>query len=311
MLSRRNIRVKAMQVMYMHEQNPDLPIEKLEKTLKDSVHNFYRTFVYNLYVIIKTAEFVNEDAIIRAGKFLPTEADKNVSVKLFHNPVLQKLVLDEEFIRFIRHEKLEHYFDKDYAHKFFHLLAGTNEYKNYVGKENSTIEDDKRIIQFLYKKILFKQELFHQLMEDIFPNWPDDTEVISFAVLNFISQISIDKIPEWQTDLIEENKFATELLDNTFYNEEYLTGLITPKLKNWDKERLAQIDLLLMKLALAEIIYFPNIPVKVSINEYIEISKLYSTPKSGDFINGVLDRLMKELQEKNVIKKTGRGLVEK
>lgn len=311
MLSRRNIRVKAMQVMYMHEQNPDLPIEKLEKTLKDSIHNFYRTFVYNLYVIIKTAEFVNEDAIIRAGKFLPTEADKNVSVKLFHNPVLQKLVLDEEFIRFIRYEKLEHYFDKDYAHKFFHLLAGTNEYKNYVGKENSTIEDDKRIIQFLYKKILFKQELFHQLMEDIFPNWPDDTEVISFAVLNFISQISIGKIPEWQTDLIEENKFATELLDNTFYNEEYLTGLITPKLKNWDKERLAQIDLLLMKLALAEIIYFPNIPVKVSINEYIEISKLYSTPKSGDFINGVLDRLMKELQEKNVIKKTGRGLVEK
>lgn len=300
-----------MQVMYMHEQNPDLPIEKLEKTLKDSIHNFYRTFVYNLYVIIKTAEFVNEDAIIRAGKFLPTEADKNVSVKLFHNPVLQKLVLDEEFIRFIRYEKLEHYFDKDYAHKFFHLLAGTNEYKNYVGKENSTIEDDKRIIQFLYKKILFKQELFHQLMEDIFPNWPDDTEVISFAVLNFISQISIGKIPEWQTDLIEENKFATELLDNTFYNEEYLTGLITPKLKNWDKERLAQIDLLLMKLALAEIIYFPNIPVKVSINEYIEISKLYSTPKSGDFINGVLDRLMKELQEKNVIKKTGRGLVEK
>ncbi len=297
--------------MYMHEQNPDLPYERLESQLKESIQNFYRTFVYNLYIIVKTAEYVNEDAIIRASKFLPTEEDKNVSVKLFHNPVLQRLALDEDFIRFIRREKLEHYFDKDHAHKFFHLLAATNEYKTYVAKEQTTVDDDKRILQFLYKKILFKQELFHQLMEDIFPNWPDDTEVILFAVSNAIEQLSANKISSWQTDLVEENKFATDLLKYTYQNEEYLTGLITPKLKNWDKERLAQVDLLLMKLALSEVLYISNIPMKVSINEYIDISKLYSTPKSGDFINGVLDRIVKELQEQNLIKKTGRGLIEK
>lgn len=297
--------------MYMHEQNPDLPYERLENQLKESIQNFYRTFVYNLYIIVKTAEYVNEDAIIRAGKFLPTEEDKNVSVKLFHNPVLQRLALDEDFIRFIRKEKLEHHFDKDHAHKFFHLLAATDEYKAYASKEHSTDDDDKRILQFLYKKILFKQELFHQLMEDIFPNWPDDTEVILFAVINSLEQLPANKISSWQTDLVEENKFATDLLKYTYQNEEYLIGLITPKLKNWDKERLAQVDLLLMKLALAEICYIPNIPMKVSINEYIDISKLYSTPKSGDFINGVLDRIVKELKEQNLIKKTGRGLIEK
>jgi N utilization substance protein B len=148
-------------------------------------------------------------------------------------------------------------------------------------------------------------------MEDSFPNWLDDTEVISFAVTNFIEQLASDKPAKWQTDLSEENKFANDLLNNAYHNEEYITNLITPKLKNWDKDRLAQVDLLLMKLALTEMLYFPNIPVKVSINEYIDVAKQYSTPKSGDFINGILDRIMKELQEQNLIKKTGRGWVEK
>ncbi len=320
LLSRRNVRVKVMQVLYTHEQSLDIPFTTLEKSLRERINNSFRLLIYNLYLITKTAEYSVEDAGHKSSKHLPTAADKKVSVRIFHNPIIQKLVLDENFKRIIREQKLSYLPDSDYFRTWFKALEDTSAYKNYIQIENPPIEDDKRLILYLYRKVLLLSEVFTQNVEDSFTTWNDDSAIIENQLVLLIDKIATqvekeiakgnEKFIKFPEGMSEEHEFANELLNRAFYNEEYLGGLVTPKLENWDKERLAQIDLLLMKMALAEMLYFPNIPLKATINEYIDIAKNYSTPKSGEFINGLLDKIMKELKDQGLLKKEGRGLIE-
>ena len=320
LLSRRNVRIKVMQVLYTHEQSPDIPYTTLEKSLKERVNNSFRLLIYNLYLITKTAEYSVEDAGHKSSKHLPTEADSKFSVHIYHNPIIQKIVLDENFKRIIREQKLSYIPNTDYFRSWFKALEDTSAYKNYIQSENSPIEEDKRLILFLFRKVLLLSELFTQHVEDSFTTWNDDSIIIENQLVILIDKISTQveneiingnkktiKFPELMND---EHEFSSELLNRVYYNEKHLGELITPKLENWDKERLAQIDLMLMKMALAEMLYFPNIPLKATINEYIDIAKNYSTPKSGEFINGILDKIMKELKEAGLLKKEGRGLIE-
>ncbi|GDX51217.1 N utilization substance protein B [Bacteroidota bacterium] len=320
LLSRRNVRVKVMQVLYTHEQSPDIPFTTLEKSLRERINNSFRLLIYNLYLIEKTAEYSVEDAGHKSSKHLPTEADKKFSVRIFHNPIIQKLVLDENFKRIIREQKLTYLPDADYFRTWFKTLEDTSSYKNYIQNENPPIEEDKRLILYLYRKVLLLSELFTQHVEDSFTTWNDDSTIIENQLVILIDKIATqvekeivkgnEKFIKFPESMNEEHDFANELLNRVYYNEEYLATLITPKLENWDKERLAQIDLMLMKMALAELLYFPNIPIKATMNEYIDIAKNYSTPKSGEFINGILDKIMKELKEQGLLKKEGRGLIE-
>lgn len=320
LLSRRNVRVKVMQVLYTHEQSPDIPFTTLEKSLRERINNSFRLLIYNLYLIEKTAEYSVEDAGHKSSKHLPTEADKKFSVRIFHNPIIQKLVLDENFKRIIREQKLTYLPDADYFRTWFKTLEDTSSYKNYIQNENPPIEEDKRLILYLYRKVLLLSELFTQHVEDSFTTWNDDSTIIENQLVILIDKIATqvekeivkgnEKFIKFPESMSEEHEFANELLNRVYYNEEYLATLITPKLENWDKDRLAQIDLMLMKMALAELLYFPNIPIKATMNEYIDIAKNYSTPKSGEFINGILDKIMKQLKEQGLLKKEGRGLIE-
>lgn len=309
-----------MQVLYTHEQSPDIPFTTLEKSLRERINNSFRLLIYNLYLIEKTAEYSVEDAGHKSSKHLPTEADKKFSVRIFHNPIIQKLVLDENFKRIIREQKLTYLPDADYFRTWFKTLEDTSSYKNYIQNENPPIEEDKRLILYLYRKVLLLSELFTQHVEDSFTTWNDDSTIIENQLVILIDKIATqvekeivkgnEKFIKFPESMSEEHEFANELLNRVYYNEEYLATLITPKLENWDKDRLAQIDLMLMKMALAELLYFPNIPIKATMNEYIDIAKNYSTPKSGEFINGILDKIMKQLKEQGLLKKEGRGLIE-
>ncbi len=320
LLSRRSVRIKVMQVLYTHEQSPDIVFTALEKSLTQNVHSAFRLLIYNLFFITKTAQYAVEDAGHKSSKHLPTEADKNFSVRIFHNPIIQKIILDENFKRILRHEKLTLLPPDDYFRTLFKAFEDTSAYKNYILEQNPPIEEDKRLILYLYRKVLLLNELFTAHLDDLFNNWHDDQTIIENQLALLIDKIATQvekeiikgnekqiKFPEEMTD---EQEFANALLNRTYYNEEYLSGLITPKLENWDAERLAQIDLMLMKMALAEMLYFPKIPLKATMNEYIDIAKSYSTPKSGEFINGILDKIMKELKDQGLLKKEGRGLIE-
>ncbi|HYV95728.1 MAG TPA: transcription antitermination factor NusB [Chitinophagales bacterium] len=302
-----------MQTIYAHEQDREKTLDRLEKSMLENINAASRAFLYNLYVLCKTAEYVNTDLQIRSVKFIPSEDDKILSASLFHNPIIQHLVVNEDLYREIQKEKLDTRIDPDYFRQFFQKLKKTDEYSAYSRKENPLFTDDREIILFLYKKILLPDDLFQQLLEDIFHTWQDDREPIYHAILNFIDTVPPNHdafIIRQSKDLKEVKQFAVDLLRKTIYNDEETEALIVPILENWDKERVALLDMLLMKMALTELLYFPEIPVKVTMNEYIDLSKNYSTPKSGEFINGILDSVLRKLREENKIQKTGRGLQE-
>ncbi|HAP02342.1 MAG TPA: transcription antitermination factor NusB [Bacteroidetes bacterium] len=307
-----------MQVLYSHLQDKEIPYTNLEKNLLTNIDEALRLYLYQIYLLCKTAEFAVEDASIRSSKFLPNEKDKQISVRIFHNQVIQRIFLDEDFKKQVHRFHFELLIDKDFIRKFFHELNSSKEYEQYVNEKNPSIRDDKKILFFLFHSILMRNELCLQHLEDNFNNWADDTVILSNQLSAFLENITkqlekeVDekkriKIPN---NMKEENEFASELLNKTYYNEQYLEDLIQPKLKNWDMDRVAQTDLIVIKMAIAEMLYFPSIPVKATMNEYIDIVKSYSTPKSNEFVNGIIDRILKDLQSKNLIKKEGRGLIE-
>ncbi len=311
MLSRRNVRIKVMQVIYAHAHDSGKTAERLEKTMLENINSFYRAFLYNLYLLSKTTEYVLKDADIRAGKHIPSDEDHFLSVQLFHNFIIQHLVVTEDLYKEIRREKLDNRIDEDYFRQFFHLLKKTPEYHTYSHLENPLLPDDRNIISFLYKKVLYPAEIFQQHVEDVFPGWLDDKDAIYHSVMNTIEALSPGQksfIISHSKETKEEKQFALDLLRYTLHHETELDELIAPFLENWDKERLAMMDFILMKMTVSEMLYCPEIPVKVSINEYIELAKLYSTPKSGEFINGILDAIMKQLKNDGMIVKSGRGV---
>lgn len=313
MLSRRNVRIKVMQTLYAHEHDKEKTIERLEKSMLENINSFYRAYLYNLFVLAKTAEYAITDVQIRSGKFIPSEEDKILSVQVFYNPVTQHLVEREGLNKEIRREKLDTRIDPDYFRQFFQQLKKSEEYTTYSHKENPLLPEDKEIISFLYKKILFPSELFQQHIEDVFPGWLDDKEAIYHSVINTIENISPEQSPfviMRSKDNREGKEYAVNLLRTTIHHETETDDLINPFLENWDRDRVAMVDFILMKMAVVEMLHFPEIPVKVSINEYIELAKLYSTPKSGEFINGILDSIMKKLKEEDKILKEGRGMKE-
>ena len=309
-----------MQALYAAGQGDEVPFTAQLKSLKQSVSDSFRLLMYQLFLITKTAEYSVEDSIVKSSKHLPTEEDKKFSVRVFHNPLVQKIVNDHGFKSSNAREHFDLLCEKDYFKTWFKSLEDTSAYKNFIPLETATTEDDLKMVLYLYRKVLLQNEIFTQHCEDTFRNWTDDHYVIEMQVAKLIEKISESVLAEkngkaekqifFPSQMKEENEFAEELLNRTFYNNEYLTSLITPKLENWDKERVAQIDLLLMEMALAEMLYFENIPVKATINEYIEIAKSYSTPKSGEFINGILDRIKNELTSQGLLTKKGRGLIE-
>jgi N utilization substance protein B len=181
------------------------------------------------------------------------------------------------------------------------------------GKEFDVTED-KQIIQYLFEEILLQDENFLQHTEECFLNWDDDAGLVVDAVREVIEKskhelkLHLEKV-KVKEKMVELAEFGRELFRKTVEHKKEYGALIEPKLKNWDADRLAVLDVILIRMALAEFFEFPSIPTKVTINEYLDIAKEYSTPKSKDFINGILDSLMHDLKSQEKIKKTGRGLL--
>lgn len=313
MISRHLARIKVMQVLYAHAQDQDKTMNRLERYLLETLNKTYRSFLYSLYVLCKTAEYVFEDNRIRSEKFFPTEEDKIRSTAIFDNPVIQHLVVQEKLYKEIEHEKLDRQADPDLFRMFFQQLRKTPEYREFALKTNPLLTEERDMILFLYRAIISASDTFQQHMEDLFTSWPDDRELVFKVILHHLSQLGPDEPPHIIRQAQEQREvktFAVNLLHRVLEHAAETEAFILPHLQNWDPERVAILDMLLMKMALTEWLYFPEIPVKVSFDEYIEISKRYSTPRSGEFINGVLDALLKKLREEQRIQKSGRGTQE-
>jgi len=284
------------------------------KQLVEEIRRTYRLYLYQLVSLMEVGYYVYELQKIKAEKYVPTIEDKTFSVKLGENSFIQALQESNELERLVDEFKVSSMVSQDTTKKLFQKLALRDEYKAYL-LEVEGKEFDRGIIRVIFKKLMLKDDLFLSAIDEQFPSWEDDKNTIINMVIGTINEYfkqdepTIDGVLR-TLDWDDANGFVRDLFDKASEIDQKLHDYIDPVLQNWEADRINPVDLILIKMALTELMYFDQIPVKVSLNEYIEISKVYSTPKSKEFINGVVDTLMKQLKKEGLIVKRGAGLKE-
>lgn len=312
MLGRRNLRIKVMQALYAWETDRDTPLIKLEGLLKTQIQRSVNLYITDLSILVEVCKYSMVDKAKRLAKFIKTEEDEKASTTIAANRIVKYLEENVQFNTFVKKEGIANYVTEDVVKNLFNELASKPKYKEYAALTQPTEEQDKDIIGFILKKVMPADENLQHHLEELFINYDDDNGLILYIIGKYVEGFDGEKSTFFQSMDVweEEKKFAFDLLAKTIDHDADLSANIEPNLKNWEMDRVAILDLILMKMAVCELKYFPTIPVKVSINEYIDISKLYSTPKSKDFVNGVLDKIKNQMQDKGEIKKFGRGLME-
>jgi len=315
MLNRRHLRVKVLQSLYAYYQSNSGDVKQHEKNLLQSIDKVYEMYIWMLSLISEVAEYAETDAKERANKHLPTAEDLNADIKITGNRFVTSLRQNKEFLAALKKYKVAWDFEPELVKSLFTVLKNAPEYMDYLQKTGDTIQTDKDIIKFIFKKVILKSSLAEQVFEDKFIYWPVDKDVLQALIAKTFKNFSFDdpaqnKLAEVTGNWEEDRDFIVNLFEQSIrHNDEY-QQLIAHKTQNWEPERIAMMDTLLMKMAIAEFINFASVPVKVTINEYLEISKEFSTPKSNSFINGILDKILYDLKLEKKINKAGRGLIE-
>lgn len=280
------------------EQHLPDPVKILQKQVDAS----RQLFVYLLYCLTEVARYAEKDAHKRASKNLPSEQDLNVNTKISGNELLWKIIESPSFIKAVDNDKPQLIPDSsNQIKKLYDELSETEEYRRYISELNRDKKSEKEIITMIFTDLMLPGERFTSHVEEHFTNWDDDAEMMQQLMLNYLQKPGSYNLQDMLSP--EKWKFAKDLLVTTREKREYALSLIKPKLKNWDAERIAVLDMILMEMGVCELLYFETIPTKVTINEYIDLAKAYSTPQSGHFINGILDNIHKELMSQDKIHK--------
>lgn len=270
--------------------------EKLDRSLD--------LFTISILFTFRVAQYAERDAQQRSAKYLPSAADLNVNTKIAGNDFMWQVLGNQTFSEKVKGSKLEHFVDEEWVKKVYQQLVKTDTYQEYADAKERVAAKERAIIQFIWEKQILENESLQEYFSEELPGWEDDREMTLMLMENFFK--SNQKINFLNLISAEKREYAHNLLHTVMDKEAYCMELIQPKLINWDAERVALIDLLLLRMGVCELLYFPTIPTKVTINEYIEIAKTYSTPQSGQFVNGVLDNILKDLVKENKIEKQDR-----
>lgn len=302
MISRRNIRVKVMQTLYSLDANSgeSKPGEP-QAILTTKIGESRNLFTYLVYFITEVARFSETDARQKASKHLPTASDLSINTKIAGNEVLWKIVEDSSFKSALSAMALENMLDRDLLKKIYSDLIIAPEYKDYIEVQARDKKSEKKILEFIFNNLMLPNELFINHVEEHFINWDDDAEMMHTLVTTYLNKPAQYNFTEILS--AEKWEFARTLLATVLDKTDVTLELIRPKLKNWDADRIAALDLIILQMGVCEFLYFETIPTKVTINEYIDIAKAYSTPQSGQFVNGLLDNIHKELSAANKIEK--------
>ncbi len=271
------------------------------KTLKKQLDRSCELFTYLLYFLTEVARYAEKDAQKRAIKNLPSSADLNVNTKISGNELLWKILESPSFKQAVESRAIEFDETKGQVKKVYQAMAASEFYQQYIKEQSREKNKEKDILAFIFTDLMLPDEDFIAHIEEHFTNWDDDADMMNQLMLNYVQKPLSFNLQEMVGT--EKWTFARELLKTSIEKREYVTGLIKPKLKNWDAERIAQLDMILMQMGVCELLYFETIPPKVTINEYIDIAKEYSTPQSGQFVNGILDNIHKELLAEGKIHK--------
>jgi N utilization substance protein B len=313
MVNRRFLRIKVMQALYSYFQSEKNDLGKTEKELLVNIEKIYDLYIYILSMLIEvhhTAKLQQEDA---KNKRLPSAEDLNPNTKFIENSLLAGLIDNQQLAKEITTRKISWQNDLDIVRKVLNDIRSSEDYKSYMASGKKDPGEDKDFVAAIIANVIGEHELLNYWLEERNIHWADDVFIAFTTVIRSVENADakgkVSLAPLYK-DPAEDKQFVRELLTKcVIHNEEY-EKMIGEKTKNWEVERIALMDVLLMKMALTEILCFESIPIKVSLNEYIELSKQYSTPKSKMFINGILDKLVADLKNGNRISKTGRGLLE-
>jgi len=313
MLNRRHIRIKVMQTIYAMQQNQSDLMDSSEKFLTYSLESIRDLYLLMLSSLIEVQKVENEFLELSAIKHLATPEERNPNKKFVNNRLLQILINSESLNNNIDESGIKDFKVNDQYIKI--LLTEIKEsdlYKNYMQKTTSTFEEDRDFMVSVFTEIIAPNEKLYEYLEDNKLTWVDDIPLVNTAIQKQLNTLKSDvayfKVPRIFKDE-DDREYAKILFRKTMLNARELAEEFNDKTPNWDVERIAEIDIIILKMAICELQKFPSIPVKVTINEYLEIAKEYSTPKSSIFINGILDALVKGYQKDGKYAKVGRGLM--
>ncbi|KAF0129066.1 MAG: N utilization substance protein B [Bacteroidetes bacterium] len=319
MLSRRHLRVKVLQALYAYFQSGNARIDQGEKQLLLSINKLYELYIYQLSFLVETTRFADFRLEENKGKHLPTAEDLNPNMRFAQNKILSKISTNRDFLKKEHLYKINWSEEKELVRRFYVSMRESDAYEQYMSKPVNSIEDDKKFVLYIIEHLFTEFELLQSFYEEKSIFFVDDYHLVSYLAMKFIKFMDKDfddltPLPDLlKTEKDDDNEdldFVKELFRETIQHSDEWGKLIASSTSNWELERIAVMDVLILKMALTELTVFKSIPIKVSMNEYIDISKYFSTARSKVFVNGILDKLIVDMKASGQIVKTGRGLLD-
>jgi transcription antitermination protein NusB len=313
MISRRTIRIKVLQLLYAYYSSPEKSIQTTEKELRFALTKTYDLYHYLFSLLIEMADFAQRRIENNLSKHIQSWEDLHPNVRFADNQIIQLLRKNRSLQTYLTHSKPPWVKYPELVRDLYNFLTEKEFYKEYMNSPGNSFFEERKFVEKVFQNIILISEDLYIMLEEESVYWNDDLDLVVAMIVKTLknfdgkSDESAPLLPMYKDE--EDEKFARELFRKAILNHDELRGLIDIHSSNWDLERIAFMDILIMQLALAEFLYFPSIPTKVTLNEYIELSKYYSTDKSRNFINGILDKALKELKLEQKVRKTGRGLI--
>jgi N utilization substance protein B len=314
MISRRIIRTKVLQILYAHVSTPDKPITSSEKELHFSIQKTYDLYHLLLALPIELSDHADRMIEIRKQKNFPTKEELNPNLRFVSNRLISKLRTNLELTSYIQKNKVNWVNNQEMVKKIYQSMVESEVYTDYLNSAEDNYQNDRRFCEDFFAEVLLKSEFVFNEFEEQSIYWNDDLDFVVSMVIKTLKKFREennfnDHLSSLYKDE-EDKEFTVKLFRKTLAKSEENRKTIEAYTKNWDVDRVATMDILIMELALTELTEFPSVPIKVTLNEYIELAKYYSTQRSSIFINGVLDRITKDFKEQGKIVKAGRGLLE-
>ncbi len=309
MITRRQLRIKALQAYYAHHTT-GRSLPNTIKALEESVESVYELFLLEVKALSEFHRFEEERLERGRKKKMPTPEDLNPNTVLVDNPILKNIRFSDELSPLYDDHAIRWGDDRDLLYKVYQRMIQNEAYAEYKAIATPTIEDHRAFLLELYTQFFAYNDTLQELYEERSIHWAEDLEAVQMLIVSLIKHSNEDQLVIPSLFKSEDDReYVVQLLRKAMQNGDYFGELIAAQTKNWEADRIALIDMILMKLALAELVYFPQIPIKVTFNEYLELSKQFSTSRSAVFINGVLDKLTAQLKKDEQIRKVGKGLM--
>lgn len=307
MINRVLIRMKVMQLVYSFYQKEDRSLAAAEKELMFSLEKSYELYHFLLLLMVELTDLQERKLDTARNKFLPSATDKNPNLKFIDNLFIKQLRSNLQFQKYCNNQKISWTNEQEFLKKMLDQILSSEIYEAYIAADSNQYDADREFWRSVFKNIILEDEYLAEVLESISLYWNDDLEVIGTFVLKSIKQFKAEEgenqplLPMFKA--AEDRDFAVNLFCQAILKEKEYRALIETQTQNWEMDRIAFMDIVIMQVAIAEIFHFESIPTTVTLNEYIELAKSYSTPKSGVFVNGVLDGVIKQLKAERKIMK--------